>query len=413
KEKAKKNLAGTLSSGEEITELKQEITKSQRLLEQQIAVNQLVLALGEMRKLEDIYQVIYNHTMNLMDVIIFIIFFYDHDTQLIRAGCVIHEGSEIDVSNYPSISLQEVGYRILGQVIHTGKSIYNPGYQKAVEKTKTKYTIDEKEEISKILQPIDLLEESTNSVILAPMKYEGQVFGVLQVQSYRLDAFKQEDIELLSALAAVAAITIQNARLINEAQRSAGRLAVAYDATIEVWARALTLRDKEAEGSLQRVTEMTLRLARKMGVSDSEIEHMRRGALLHDVGKMGISDSILLKPGQLTEQEWQLMRRHPDFAYELLSSIAFLLPALDIPYCHHEKWDGSGYPRGLKGEDIPLAARIFAVVDVWDALLSDRPYRPAFSKDRALKYIKDQPGKHFDPQVVKAFLDMVTTSLNN
>jgi len=199
----------------------------------------------------------------------------------------------------------------------------------------------------------------------------------------------------------------------NEAQRTAGRLAVAYDATVEVWSRALDLRDKEAEGHSQRVTEMTLRLARRMGVSESEIEHMRRGALLHDVGNMGIPDSILSKPGQLTEKEWVLMCRHPDFGYELLSSVAFLLPALDIPYCHHEKWDGSGYPRGLKGEEIPLAARIFAVVDVWDALLSDRPYRPAFSKDRALKYIKDQPGKHFDPQVVEAFLDMITSSPDN
>ena len=205
---------------------------------------------------------------------------------------------------------------------------------------------------------------------------------------------------------------IKNARLINEAQRTAGRLAVAYDATIEVWSRALDLRDKEAEGHSQRVTEMTIRLARRMGVNESEIEHMRRGALLHDVGNMGIPDSILLKPGQLTEKEWELMCRHPDFGYELLSSVAFLLPALDIPYCHHEKWDGSGYPRGLKGEEIPLAARIFAVVDVWDALLSDRPYRPAFSKDKALKYIKDQPGKHFDPQVVEAFLDMITSSPN-
>ncbi len=143
-----------------------------------------------------------------------------------------------------------------------------------------------------------------------------------------------------------------------------------------------------------------------MGISENELEHVRRGALLHDIGKMGIPDSVLLKPGTLNEREWEIMRRHPEYAYNLLQPIEYLHPALDIPYCHHEKWDGSGYPRGLKGEAIPLVARIFAIVDVWDALLSDRPYRKAWSKEQAHKYLHDQAGKHFDPQVVSAFLEM-------
>jgi len=135
--------------------------------------------------------------------------------------------------------------------------------------------------------------------------------------------------------------------------------------------------------------------------------HIRRGALLHDIGKMGVPDNILLKPGELTEEEWVRMRTHPGYAYDLLKPIAFLAPALDIPYCHHEKWDGTGYPRRLKGQEIPLAARLFAVVDVWDALLSDRPYRKAWTSERARQYIRDQAGIYFDPKVVETFLDMI------
>jgi HD-GYP domain-containing protein (c-di-GMP phosphodiesterase class II) len=166
------------------------------------------------------------------------------------------------------------------------------------------------------------------------------------------------------------------------------------------------MRDKETEGHSTRVTEMTVQLASIMAVMDIELEHIRRGALLHDMGKMGIPDSILLKPGPLTPEEWEVMHTHPTRAYEMLAPIPYLRPALDIPYCHHEKWDGSGYPRGLKGEGIPLAARIFAVVDVWDAMTSDRPYRKAWSKEKVIEHIKSGSGTHFDPQVVEAFLRM-------
>ena len=152
---------------------------------------------------------------------------------------------------------------------------------------------------------------------------------------------------------------------------------------------------------------MTLRLARALGMKEEELVHVRRGALLHDIGKMGVPDGILLKPGSLTPEEWEIMRRHPQYAYEMLSPIAYLRLALDIPYCHHEKWDGTGYPRGLKGEQIPLAARIFAVVDVWDALGSDRPYRPAWPPEKLYAYLKEEAGKHFDPRVVEVFLKIL------
>ncbi len=185
------------------------------------------------------------------------------------------------------------------------------------------------------------------------------------------------------------------------------KLLNAYDATIDGWSRAMDLRDKETEGHTQRVTQLTVKLATLFGINSSEVIHIRRGAMLHDMGKLGIPDGILLKPDKLTPEEWASMRQHPQLAYDMLSPIEYLHPALDIPYCHHEKWDGTGYPRGLKGEQIPLAARLFAVIDVWDALTSDRPYRPAWEKEKVLAYIQEQSGKHFDPNVVQTFLKLV------
>ncbi len=178
----------------------------------------------------------------------------------------------------------------------------------------------------------------------------------------------------------------------------------AYDRTMEGWVRALDMRDHETEGHTLRVVEVTLRLARAIGIKEPEITHIRRGALLHDIGKMGVPDSILHKGENLSQAEWALMKKHPAYAFEMLSPISYLYPALDIPYCHHEKWDGSGYPRGLKGEQIPLAARIFAVVDVWDALRSNRPYRPGWPDEKVIEHIRANARTHFDPRVVEAFL---------
>ncbi len=185
------------------------------------------------------------------------------------------------------------------------------------------------------------------------------------------------------------------------------RLLAAYEATIDSLSHALDLRDRETEGHSRRVAELTAKLAQALEMSTEEIIHLRRGALLHDIGKIGIPDSILHKPDRLTNEEWVVMRRHPQFAYTMLYPIEYLRPALDIPYCHHEKWDGTGYPRGLKGKGIPLAARLFAIIDVWDALTSNRPYRPAWSRQEALNYIRDQTGRHFDPQVVDLFFKII------
>lgn len=244
----------------------------------------------------------------------------------------------------------------------------------------------------------------------APLIAKGSVKGVLEIFHRVPLTPDPEWLDFLETVAGQTAIAIDDAELFVNLQRSNVELALAYDATIEGWSRALDLRDKETEGHTQRVTEMTERLARAMGIGDAELVHIRRGALLHDIGKMGVPDGILLKPGKLTDEEWIVMRRHPQLAYEMLLPITYLKPALVIPYCHHEKWDGTGYPHSLKGEQIPLAARIFAVVDVWDALRSDRPYRLGWSDEKVRDHIREQAGKHFDPEVVEVFLAVLGAS---
>jgi HD-GYP domain-containing protein (c-di-GMP phosphodiesterase class II) len=188
------------------------------------------------------------------------------------------------------------------------------------------------------------------------------------------------------------------------------KLKIAYDAILEAWATSLEQRNKEAAGHTRRVTEMTINLAKAMNVDNHELENIRRGALLHDIGNISVPESILYKQGELSAEEWVTIHMHPFYAYEILASIDFLSPAMDIPYCHHERWDGTGYPRGLKGENIPLAVRIFALVDTWDVLSSDRPYRKAWSKEKVHGYIREQSGKHFDPKVVEAFWELLGQS---
>jgi putative nucleotidyltransferase with HDIG domain len=240
-----------------------------------------------------------------------------------------------------------------------------------------------------------------------PLIAKGQVKGVLEVFHRTSLPVRPDWLDFLETLAGQAAITIDQTQLFEDLQRANLELVIAYDATIEGWARAMDLRDKETEIHTERVTELTISLARALGVKDTELVHIRRGALLHDIGKMGVPDNILLKEGELTPLEWTFMRQHPQFAYEMLQPIKYLRSSLDIPYCHHEKWDGTGYPRGLRGEQIPLVARIFAIADVWDAITSDRPYRKAWTNEAALEYIKSQSGKQFDPKVVEAFLRMI------
>lgn len=252
-----------------------------------------------------------------------------------------------------------------------------------------------------------LVREKFVGYYCVPLIDNMEVKGVLEIFHRAPLEPPQDWIDFLYTLAGQAALAIQSASLFSGLQRSNKELTQAYDATIVGWSRAMDLRDKETAGHTQRVTELTVELAQTLGMSDKQLIHIRRGALLHDMGKLGVPDDVLLKPGKLTDEEWVAMRKHPQYAYDMFSSIDYLRPALDIPYCHHEKWDGTGYPRRLAGEQIPLAARLFAVVDVWDALRSDRPYRPSWPEEKVLAYIREQSGTHFDPQAVKLFLQVI------
>jgi HD-GYP domain-containing protein (c-di-GMP phosphodiesterase class II) len=250
-------------------------------------------------------------------------------------------------------------------------------------------------------------KEGFVSYYAVPLLVRAEIKGVMEV-FFRKEFKPDRDwINFLETLAGQAAIAIEQVQLFVGLQRSNDELVLAYDETIEGWVRALDLRDKETEGHSLRVAKACVELSLKLGIHDDDLIHVRRGALLHDIGKVGVPDHILLKPGLLSDEEWKIMRGHPQFAKEMLSPIQYLRPALDIPYSHHERWDGTGYPRGLKGDEIPLTARIFSVIDVWDALSNDRPYRKAWSKEEVLKYLKDQAGFQFDPRVVKAFLQII------
>lgn len=237
-----------------------------------------------------------------------------------------------------------------------------------------------------------------------PLIAKGNLVGVMYLGHRSVLNPNQDWLDFLEALAGQAAMAIESIRAFENLQRSNTELALAYSRTIEGWSHALDLRDRETKDHTFRVTDMTLKLARMAGMNEVEMMHLKHGALLHDIGKMGIPDAILLKEEHLTNSEWDIMRRHPTYAYEMLYPIEYLRPALDIPYCHHERWDGTGYPRGLVGEQIPLAARLFAVVDVWDALRSDRPYRKGWPEEKVRDYLKSQSGTHFEPRIVELFL---------
>jgi PAS domain S-box-containing protein len=267
------------------------------------------------------------------------------------------------------------------------------------------------EDQNQILFADYLLHEGFKSYFAIPLFSKGAMRGLIETYFRHNFSPTTDWKDFLKTLAGQATIAIDNAQLFENLQRSNQELSLAYDTTLEGWGKALELRDKETKGHTNRVANLTLELARQMGIPESEITHIRRGTLLHDIGKMGVPDSILHKPGPLTKEELEEMRKHPQYAYDLLYPITYLRPTLDIAYCHHEWWDGTGYPRKLKGEEIPLPARIFAIVDVWDALLSDRPYRKAWAEIDVIKYITDLSGKQFDPHVVNEFIKLVGAKL--
>ncbi len=299
------------------------------------------------------------------------------------------------------IFLQSLGFSVEPDFI-----MENQLYQHIIQEKEKLFIADLDQSAEVGLNSKLINEEVFVSYCGVPLISKGEVKGVLEIYCRNRVEESEECFDLLEALSDQMAIAIDNLQLYEGLQISLDDLSQAYDATIVGWSRAMDLRDEDTEGHTQRVTLNTLHLARKMGMSEDELMHVRRGALLHDIGKLGIPDRILLKPGKLTAQEWVIMRQHPNFAFHMLEPISYLRPALNIPYCHHEKWDGTGYPRGLKNEEIPLSARIFAIIDVWDALRSNRPYRSKWAEEKVLEHIRTLSGTHFDPKVVDAFFEI-------
>ena len=291
----------------------------------------------------------------------------------------------------PSRPLMRLGEGLAGQVVMKGRIEH----------------VEDLRQSNEVKRDPMLIREGFITYIGIPLIVKGQIKGVFEI--FHRSAFipTPEWTQFLQTLAGQAAIAIDNSQLFDHLQRSNQEVTQAYDTTLEGWARALELRDRETEGHTRRVTELTMQLARHIGIADDELVNIYRGVLLHDIGKMGVPDQILRKTGPLIESEWVEMRKHPEYAFNLLAPIPYLRPALDIPYCHHEHWDGSGYPRGLKGEQIPLSARLFSIIDIWDALLSDRSYRKAWPEEKVIEYIKEISGKILDPKVVKEFFGMM------
>ncbi|MCP4700122.1 MAG: PAS domain S-box protein [Gammaproteobacteria bacterium] len=385
----KGRITGTLNSGENITERKRAEEQLQHQLERLTAIRDIALSISSCADLPATLDILLKQIIRLLRVDAAIVLLFNSRTRRLEFGAT--HGTKLDAMDCPPKRLGES---------YAGRAALE---RRVISLSSMKHRNN------CVCYP-RLMEEGFTTYYGVPLMAKGEVKGVLEL-FHRLPLEPEPAwLELLESLATQAAIAVDNASLFNDLEHSNIELAQAYDATLEGWAHALDLRDKETENHARRVAEMSERLGRTMGVSEENLVHLHRGALLHDIGKMGIPDRILQKPGPLTDEEWEIMRRHPVYAHEMLSPIAYLRPALDIPYCHHERWDGTGYPQGLKGEAIPLGARIFSVVDVWDALYFERVYRAAWPIEKVIAFLREEAGKLFDPDVVHAFVHLLDES---
>jgi HD-GYP domain-containing protein (c-di-GMP phosphodiesterase class II) len=352
-----------------------------------VMVNKLSNTLAEAANLPELYDRLARSIFFLLPRVHFFYFFRtDKLTERINCVYAAHELNSQPQAFDPAASISPAGYEVLQDVVRLRRPVI----------------------INDMVHRQNRRVSSFQSVLAVPMIHEGRVSGILEILSKMRRRFSVIETDILSLVSNTTAVSLENLSLGSHQANSGPQQNIAYDSAVESWRRALELRDRATEGHGFRVAEMTVRLAICLGYGSYDLTHMRFGAQLHDIGKIGVPDSVLLKPGPLDDEDKKIMYKHPVYAYEMLSSIPNFAPILDIPYSHHERWDGGGYPSGLKGEQIPLSARIFAVIDVWDALNSDRPYRKAWPEKEVITYIRDQSGKHFDPQVVDAFLTMMS-----
>jgi PAS domain S-box-containing protein len=383
-----------------ITERRRAEEHVRRLLDRQVTVNRLALALGETLDLGEIYQRLYVHVRALVDADGFIVSSYDPEDKLIRAEFLISDGTRHDTSRFPPIPLEEVGHGTQSRVIRTGEPLYLPDYREAMRQTRKEYTFDEDGSVVEGPPPPGAEGMSTNSALLVPLKVAGKTVGVLQLQSDRRDAYTQGATDLLCGLANVAAVAIQNAQLYGELEK-------ALESTVQTMGLTVEMRDPYTAGHQRRVTDLACAMAKEMHVEEQPVRGIRAAGLIHDIGKLSIPAEILSKPSKLTDAEFALVKTHPQVAYDMVKTVKLPWPVAEIVLQHHERLDGSGYPRGLRGDAILVEARILAVADVVEAMASHRPHRPALGVEKALEEIAKGKGILYDPPVVDACVKVI------
>ncbi len=381
----------------------------ERLLDQQRHINNVALALGTVQDVSQIYDTIHKEVSSVMDADSFIVSFLDEEKQVLHAGYAVFEQRPYDISKLSPAPLEKKGNGTQSEVVHTGEPLYIPDYRKAQGTGRTEHNTEE-DGILRGRATSEEAEHSTKSVLSVPMKINGHTSGVMQVRSSRLDAYTQEDINLLAGLANVSAVAVRSAQLLEKVAEDAKKLGTALDATIASLGVAIETRDPYTAGHQRRVTRLARAIAEEMNLASEKIKGLHVAGLLHDIGKMSIPAEILSKPSELTEAEFSLIKSHSRVAYDILSGIDFPWSVADTILQHHERLDGSGYPDGIKGDAILVAARILAVADVVEAMSSHRPYRPALGNDAALEEIESKKGKLYDPRVVDACLRLFRTN---
>ncbi len=368
------------------------LDQSNRRLTQVESLREIDKAITSNYDLDRMLTMLLREIRQHLDIDVAVIFLYDKDEKIFRYADSLGL-QKIELKD----SIFDLHSSLAGKAADYGRSIHTPAIEGLIEPS---------------FLPL-LEEEEIKDCFAFPLLTKGKVIGVIELWHRSIKVPGSGWMKFAETLAGQIAIAIEYSQLVSGLREANEDLRQAYDATIEGWSLAMDLKDRETEGHTQRVTKLTIDLAKRIGIQGEALEHIRRGALLHDIGKMGIPDSILLKPGRLTDEEWVVMKKHPLYAFDMLNTIDYLRPAMDIPYLHHEKWDGSGYPLGLKGEDIPISARLFALVDVFDALTNDRPYRPAWTVEKTLSYLLENSGIHFDPEITPVFIAMIREESKN